>query len=172
MTTQKQLENKLKPELKEFYRILREFVKASNCLIDDDGIKRIVDVELGKGSNDPSGLDMTRDIQERLDLFLSDAIVERIALNMEQIEQYNPPPNPAKPTDSRCSAYMAEFGNESWELDALDPRVITDLIRHQVHQYTDANAWEALLEEQKEHRSKLRYLADNWNKVSKLLETK
>ena len=48
---------------------------------------------------------------------------------MPQIERYNPPPNPAKVTDTRAKAYIAEFGNESWELDALEPRVIADLIQ-------------------------------------------
>lgn len=69
------------------------------------------------GDHDPSGKDMTRDIQDRLELFMGDSIqVNRIALNWDQIEQYNPPPNPAKITDSRALAYIAEFGSESWEL--------------------------------------------------------
>jgi len=50
------------------------------------------------------------------------------ALNMNQIEQYNPPPNPAKLTDSRATQYIDEFGYDSWELDALEPQVISNLI--------------------------------------------
>ena len=53
------------------------------------------------GDHDPSGLDMTRDIQERLEMFGSTAIIDRIALTWEQIEEYGPPPNPAKTTDAR-----------------------------------------------------------------------
>lgn len=40
--------------------------------------------------------------------------------------------NPAKITDSRASKYIDEYGNESWELDALEPQVITDLITNEV----------------------------------------
>ena len=87
------------------------------------------------GDHDPSGIDMTRDIQERLDMFGADVYVKRVALTMEQIDFYSPPPNPAKITDSRCDKYIAQYGHESWELDALEPKVITDLIKEQVTMY-------------------------------------
>lgn len=48
------------------------------------------------GDHDPSGLDMTRDHRDRLTLFMGGVHVDRIALNMSQIEEYAPPPNPAK----------------------------------------------------------------------------
>ena len=85
------------------------------------------------GDHDPSGIDMTRDIMDRLNLFSLDfrgegARVKRIALNMDQVEQYKPSPNPAKTTDSRYQAYIMEYGGDSWELDALEPGVIVGLI--------------------------------------------
>ena len=75
---------------------------------------------------------MTRDIQDRLELFGSTAVIHRIALVYDQIEQYNPPPNPAKTTDARYQSYADKYGDESWELDALEPSVIVDLIREAV----------------------------------------
>lgn len=67
------------------------------------------------GDHDPSGKDMSRDILDRLELFTGGMLqFERLALNMNQVEQYEPPPNPAKITDSRANAYIAEFGDESW----------------------------------------------------------
>lgn len=89
------------------------------------------------GDHDPSGVDMTRDIQERLIMFESDVEVKRIALTMEQIKLYNPPPNPAKITDSRCQGYIEKYGCESWELDALNPTIIKDLISKEVDVLTD-----------------------------------
>lgn len=72
------------------------------------------------GDHDPSGIDMTRDISERLELFVGESVnIRRIALNFNQIHQYKPPPNPAKITDSRFNNYATEYGEESWELDAL-----------------------------------------------------
>jgi hypothetical protein len=86
-----------------------------------DDLKPLV---LHLGDHDPSGIDMTRDNTDRLDLFARSGVeVRRLALNWDQVQQYRPPPNPAKETDSRCAGYVAEYGHESWELDALDPKV-------------------------------------------------
>jgi hypothetical protein len=88
-------------------------------------------------------MDMTRDIRSRLELFIGgDVQVDRLALNFNQVEEFNPPPNPAKTTDARAKAYIAEFGNESWELDALDPRYLATLVREQIEQLRDDEAWE------------------------------
>lgn len=102
--------------------------------------KRII---IHLGDHDPSGIDMTRDIQERLELFGADVYVKRVALTMNQIQTYNPPPNPAKITDSRASKYIDQFGDESWELDALEPKVITDLIKKQVTMYRNDDIYRA-----------------------------
>ena len=64
-------------------------------------------------------------------MFGADVQVKRVALTMEQVQTYNPPPNPAKLTDSRCGKYMDEFGDESWELDALEPQMMTNLIQNE-----------------------------------------
>ncbi len=96
------------------------------------------------GDHDPSGIDMTRDNHDRLKMFCGypPPIVERIALNMDQIEQYGPPPNPAKMTDSRFEGYAAQYGEDSWELDALEPRVIEQLIRDHVDNHRDMDLWQ------------------------------
>lgn len=104
------------------------------------------------GDHDPSGIDMTRDNRERLSMFAGvNIIVERLALNRDQIDRYRPPPNPAKATDSRFAEYQAEHGDESWELDALEPRVINDLIGAAINRIKDQQKWdEALLREAQE----------------------
>lgn len=129
-------------------------------------------VILHLGDHDPSGKDMTRDITERLELFMGGVTVQRLALNMQQIEQYDPPPNPAKITDSRASAYIAEFGDSSWELDALEPRVISDLIRTVVDDYRIAGAWETVVQQELTHRAQIRSIAARWSHVVAVLDTK
>ena len=89
------------------------------------------------GDHDPSGIDMTRDIQERLHMFGADVEVKRVALTMEQILKYNPPSNPTKVTDARASGYIKKYGYECWELDALEPSVITELIHNEVTALAD-----------------------------------
>ena len=93
------------------------------------------------GDHDPSGIDMTRDIQERLYMFGAGTTVDRIALNMNQVRMYNPPPNPAKTTDARFDSYRRQFGDDSWELDALEPKVMTKLIQENVEKHLDVEAW-------------------------------
>jgi len=115
------------------------------------------------GDHDPSGIDMTRDIQERTNLFTRGKIrVERIALNIGQIDQYNPPPNPAKLSDTRCQAYILEYGESSWELDALEPKVMADLIADTILKYKDIDRWNETVNEENYEKSKLRETADNW----------
>lgn len=112
------------------------------------------------GDHDPSGIDMARDIQDRLNLFgCTNTMVERIALTMEQIEQYGPPPCPAKVKDSRYEGYREKYGDEAWELDALDPRTIVELIKQQVGDNTDPEKKDLRLQEQLNCRKQLREIA-------------
>lgn len=111
------------------------------------------------GDHDPSGIDMTRDIQERLQLFAdATVLVERIALNWEQVEEYQPPPNPAKLTDSRADGYIALFGMSSWELDALEPQVLAGLIGGTVARLRDDDLWERAVREERNGKERLRQM--------------
>lgn len=101
------------------------------------------------GDHDPSGIDMTRDIAERLALFSGHPVeVNRIALNRDQIDLYNPPPNPAKLTDSRADGYIQLHGYSSWELDALDPDVLSNLVEEAVLELRDPDLWDEMIEEE------------------------
>lgn len=123
------------------------------------------------GDHDPSGIDMDRDIQDRLNTFGCYVNVKRIALNMDQVNQYNPPPNPAKMTDTRAKKYVAKYGNKSWELDALEPKVITDLIQNELKVGLDDEYME-LIEVQTDARALLSDCSDNWGSVTRFLKGK
>lgn len=112
------------------------------------------------GDHDPSGVDMTRDISERMELFEAYTEVHRIALNMEQVQEYGPPPNPAKITDSRCQSYIKQYGTESWELDALNPQVIEKLIKDEIAYLTDFDRLEDRLEIQRQQKESIKKYAD------------
>lgn len=130
--------------------------------------KRII---IHLGDHDPSGIDMTRDIQERLEMFGADVFVKRVALTMNQIQTYNPPPNPAKITDSRASKYIDQFGDESWELDALEPKVITDLIKKQVTMYRNDAIYRAVCDKESREKEELKMLEHNYDKAVAYLES-
>lgn len=114
------------------------------------------------GDHDPSGIDMSRDIEERLNLFGAEPRVRRLALNMNQVEQYNPPPNPAKEKDSRYADYVAKYGDESWELDALEPEVMVALVENYVRRYIDVPKWKAALRREEKGRAELKLVGDNY----------
>lgn len=109
------------------------------------------------GDHDPSGMDMTRDNRDRLtDIYGGDVTLERLALNMDQIRKYKPPPDPAKPTDSRFRRYVRETGSQkAWELDALEPSVINKLIQDRVEALRDDKLWTEACEEQEAERQKI-----------------
>jgi len=117
------------------------------------------------GDHDPSGLDMTRDIANRLAMFQSLVDVRRIALSMDQIDQYGPPPNPAKTTDARYEKYRDEYGDDSWELDALEPKVLNTLIRGEVKQICDSDRWDEQINRQEATRNELELVATKWDGV-------
>ena len=110
------------------------------------------------GDHDPSGLDMIRDIQERLNEFGTSLEVRHIALTMEQIDEYNPPPNPAKVTDPRSGNYIDEFGAVSWEVDALDPPTLHELVRHNIESLIDLDLYLSVIDQEEDDKTTLRKL--------------
>lgn len=158
------------------------------------------------GDHDPSGVDMSRDIEDRIRMFLEHHMLQdhvekspdnhirkdeeswawvtrtkyqdtttvftlnRIALNMDQVREYDPPPNPAKLTDSRSNSYVAEHGDESWELDALELTVLTGLIRGAVEELMDEDAWEKAVRREKQAREQLGGVAKKWGVVVKAIK--
>jgi hypothetical protein len=137
-----------------------------NARMDGFGQQTIV-VHLG--DHDPSGIDMTRDIEARLRLFGASTEVKRIALNYDQVEQYGPPPNPAKLSDSRAAGYVETFGRLSWELDALEPRVLHQLILDTADEYIDLDLFQLREQQEDEGRELLRRARAHWPEVEQLL---
>lgn len=135
------------------------------------------------GDLDPSGEDMVRDVRERLQMFTNsgylvhegrdgieleheeareerkppiDIVVEKLALTMEQVEKYNPPPNPAKLTDSRAAKFVETHGYSSWEVDALPPRVLRNLIETRIEEAIDSDLVEEVKEKETKEKARLR----------------
>ena len=139
---------------------------AQRFIAKQEAGKDVVLIHLG--DHDPSGIDMSRDIEERLVLFGVDTFMfnfRRIALNMEQIEEFAPPPNPAKLTDSRCGSYISKYGDESWELDALEPKVIHDLITNNVTEFWDYEEVLKVRARVESEKEVMESVANDWDKI-------
>lgn len=146
------------------YAAYERFIKIFN-----EGRKVVI---LYFGDHDPSGLDMVRDIRERLEFMfqngnyqgedIEDWINEEhfqvipIGLNMEQIKKYKLPPNPAKLTDSRSDAYIAKYGNMSWEVDALEPQRLVEIVEMNIKMNIDGSIYKEVLEQEVEDIKKIK----------------
>jgi len=120
------------------------------------------------GDHDPSGIDMTRDNKDRMDIFTGvsgEVDVRRIALNMPQIEEYTPPPNPTKLTDSRAGSYIRNYGRTSYELDALEPAILERLISDEIQTCIDIDSWDEVGAEQAEQRAILSNVYERWEEI-------
>jgi hypothetical protein len=123
------------------------------------------------GDHDPSGIDMTRDVETRLRQFarLGDSAedyihIHRLALNMDQVSRWNPPENPAKTTDSRFASYMDKYGTKSWELDAVEPSTLTRILRNSIEELIYVPTWKAVLAKETAMKNELMEYAQNYGK--------
>jgi hypothetical protein len=120
------------------------------------------------GDYDPSGIDMIRDIRARITEFLEgsgkweegDDVNEYfevipIALTRAQVNQYKPPPNPAKMKDPRAAGYVAKHGSKSWEVDALRPEVLNALLTKNIEMHLDMDLYQDIVDNEQEDRDKL-----------------
>ena len=114
------------------------------------------------GDHDPSGMDMSRDVAERL-ARMSGGVpieIERLALNRDQVDQHQLPPNPAKRSDSRALGYMLEHGEHSWELDALDPQTVDQMLSDTIEAWMDHDLYDRAVEREDRIKAEIEQFAD------------
>lgn len=122
-------------------------------------------VILHLGDHDPSGIDMSRDIVDRLEMFGVNPRFKRLALNMDQIQEFSPPPNPAKLSDSRAKGYITKFGKSSWELDALKPETLDALINVHVKQYINDDLLVETVNQEKDDIVQMESVVERWDDI-------
>ena len=151
------------PSLSEMYEAAKRLARFN------DGGQNVHILHLG--DHDPSGIDMTRDIEKRITLMAERMVsINRLALNWDQIDLYNPPPFFVKLKDSRAGGYVQEFGLDSWELDALDPATLTTIIEGAVLNLRDEDVWNEDVREQEEMTVNLRSIHKNWDGIMDFLD--
>ena len=124
------------------------------------------------GDHDPSGSDMSRDIQDRLSEFGASFNFQRIALNMDQVKQFALPPNRIKESDSRSQNYERNYGTtDCWELDALPPNELNRVIETGIKQHiSDDELFNARINKAKRGRKTLREIAVQFKTVAKMVQ--
>jgi len=128
--------------------------EASIRFLDKGGSKQKILLYLG--DFDPSGEDMVRDIEDRLYMFgVDNLVVKKIALTMDQVNTYNPPPNPAKIKDPRAQEFISKYGEYSWEVDSINPVELQNIIKGEFEQLVDVSKLSKVLNKEKRDKSKL-----------------
>jgi hypothetical protein len=97
-------------------------------------------------------------------IFSDNLEVRRIGLTSEQVKKYNPPTNPAKFKDPRAKDYVIKFGKNSWEVDALNPKILHELIKKNVEEIIDLNKFNKIMKQEDKDKTKLEEFRDERNK--------
>jgi hypothetical protein len=94
--------------------------------------------------------------------FSENFIVEPIALTIEQIRQYNPPPNPAKKTDPRAKDFIKKFGATSWEVDALPPNILNEILDRKIKDNIDFDIYKSVVDLEEADKDKIRSIINDF----------
>ena len=107
------------------------------------------------GDFDPSGEDMVRSLQERLDFFECRPQILKCALTFDDVGRYKLPTDFTKKKDTRSAAFVARYGDISVELDALPLDVLTDRLRQEVESRLDMGALSQVREKERQEKEQL-----------------
>jgi len=107
------------------------------------------------GDFDPSGEDMVRSLEERLFFFQSSPEIRKVALTYDDITRYNLPPDFTKTGDTRREGFVAKYGDNAVELDALPYDVLRDRITREVEAQIDLDSLAEVREAEKTETGKL-----------------
>jgi hypothetical protein len=108
------------------------------------------------GDHDPSGLDIERFTKEAMEHFGVEFDLRRVALTYEQVQAYGLLPNPTKKADPRAKEYVSRYGDECWELDALEPRTLRTVVKDAVKSKIDLKVWSEVAERNERARERAR----------------
>jgi hypothetical protein len=113
------------------------------------------------GDFDPSGWDASRDLERRLTGFFPDVQFARLAINGGHIEEFGLITRVTKQSDVRTKRFFETFGygQESCELEALNPDVLRRIIPDSIEQHVDHRQLDALRREEAAARETLDVIA-------------
>src|SRR5437868_6646885 len=81
----------------------------------------------------------------------------KVALTQNQVRQFNLPPiMKAKESSSRYAGFAEKYGDDVWELEALEPAILQQLVREAIESVIDVDLFNS---EQQAEREDARYLA-------------
>lgn len=112
------------------------------------------------GDFDPSGKDIYRFVQSAFRTFGISADFELVAITLKQIEEYDIPHAPTKTTDSRSANHVARYGDIAVELDAVEPKILLQLIEGVIDNSFDTKTYDKSSKEQKKQQEEIKKLIE------------
>ena len=101
---------------------------------------------------DPEGEDIARSFARSMrdDFDIVNPHLIKVALTLEQVKQYNLPPNAeAKPTSSRYKNFVEKNGKDVFELEALPPETLQQITRQAIESVIDRAALQGAIDAEK-----------------------
>lgn len=101
-------------------------------------------VVLMLGDFDPEGEDIGHAFARSMrdDFEIDDVHAIKVALKREHVERFNlPPMMKAKKTSSRRNAFVAKHGDDVWELDAIAPEQLQQILRDAIDSVIDVELY-------------------------------
>jgi hypothetical protein len=147
------------------FRVMHGFTSATvahDAAKDYDGRDLIA---LYVGDFDPSGLFMSEeDLPSRLTEYGGDHVeIRRLATTREQVRGLPSFPVSDKRKDPRYKWFVAGYGHECWELDAIDPNDLRDCVEAAIKELIEPIAWRRCETVNAAEQASLRGFLDKWN---------
>jgi hypothetical protein len=138
-------------ELGVTFRVMKGFGSFTSVMqaAEDSAVlaKHQRTVALYLGDWDPSGLYMSeRDLPKRLERYGSWWQLRRIALVQEDTRQLPSFDVASKSKDARHRWFVESFGQQCWELDAMNPNDLRARVRNEIESYIDWTLWNRAIE--------------------------
>lgn len=83
-------------------------------------------------------------------------VLEELSMN-----KYNLPPNPAKVSDPRAKWYISEYGNTSWEVDAMKPQIMRQIVEKEILKHIDMEKYNNWIYREEKEKKALREFGNN-----------
>jgi hypothetical protein len=127
------------------------------------------------GDCDPSGMHMSEvDLRNRFTWEQVPVQVRRLTILADDARRLGLPSFPAsdKKTDTRFKWFVREYGDTCWELDAMNPNDLREMVRVAIEEYIDWDAWQRCERVEAAERRSLTEILGTWHRVKSGLATK
>jgi hypothetical protein len=146
------------------FRVLHGFSGATTIHAvaqDDDGRDLIV---LYCGDYDPSGMYMSEhDLPDRLSEYGGDHVeLRRVTLKAEHLAGLPSFSASDKAKDTRYKWFVQNFGNHCWELDALDPNALRELVDQAIRAEIEQEAWDRCTVVERAEKQSILSVLESW----------